>query len=62
MTTTTYSPMLAHLARCATARAHLAAHEGDRARYWRELAAANRLAGFADPSVLVMFDALGGDA
>lgn len=54
-------PMFLHLARCATDRAHLAAHEGDRARYWRELAAVDRLVGFADPSVLAQFDALGGN-
>lgn len=46
-------PLFTNLARCATARAHLAgAEEGDaaRARYWRELAAVSILTGFRWPA------------
>lgn len=39
---------LRHLTICARLRGQLAAAEGDRRRYWRELAAAHRLLGRSD--------------
>jgi hypothetical protein len=44
------------LATCARERGFIAAAEGDRARYWRELAASRRLLGFI--SAADDFDAL----
>jgi hypothetical protein len=50
-----------HARACAIRRAHLAAHDGDRPRYWRELATAERL-GPADPALLAHYDRLGAGA
>ena len=38
--------ILANITHCARERGFIAAAEGDRARYWRELAAVRRLYGF----------------
>lgn len=54
-------PDPSHARACAIRRAHLAAHDGDRPRYWRELATAERL-GPADPALLAHYDRLGGAA
>lgn len=54
-------PDLNHARACAIRRAHLAAHHGDRARYWRELATAERV-GPADATLLALLDRLGGAA
>ena len=55
------TPLFIALARCATARAHLAGAElGDaaRGRYWREISTAATLAGFSWPAA----EQLGGRA
>lgn len=40
-----------NLARCARLRGQQAAADGDRGRYWRETAAANRLVGFHQTAI-----------
>jgi hypothetical protein len=42
------NPLFRALATCARERGFIAAAEGHRARYWRELAASRRLLGFPD--------------
>lgn len=52
----TTSPLILSVTLCARQRAHLAAAEGDRARYWREMAACQYLLGWWDSAE--DFDAL----
>lgn len=54
----TTASLLIRLAHNARRRAHIAAAEGDRARYWREMAGAQYLLGWWDSAA--DYDNLGG--
>lgn len=54
------NPLFRALATCARERGFIAAAEGHRARYWRELAASRRLLGF--PAAADDFDILAEEA